>query len=48
MLLQVEPDVLTAEYRAQVLEQIDTAIAVGVLGLSVLIFLLGVIVVRRL
>ena len=48
MLLQVEPDTFTAEYRAQVLEQLDTAIAVGVLGLSLLIFLLGVIVVRRL
>lgn len=48
MLLQVEPDVLTAEYRAQVLEQLHTAIAVGVLGLSLLIFLLGVVVVRRL
>lgn len=48
MVLQVDPDVLTAQYREQVLSSIETATFAGVLGLGLLVFLVAVFVVRKL
>jgi len=47
-MLQVDPDMLTAEYRTSILERLDMAVAVGVLGISVLVFLIAISVVRKL
>lgn len=45
---QIEPDALTVAYREDVLESLNLMTAVGVFGVSLLVFLLAVIAVRSL
>lgn len=45
---QIEPDALTVAYREQVLSSLELVTVVGVVGCSLLVFLVAVLTVRKL